>query len=443
MIMEYQGSRGKSKCDNAKGEFANSRVVSQRTNAEREAPLGIVTKTSSTEESQDSQQLSRAARWALKSVASRLLPDTRTSKCMVYRAPSLMGGLSDVTLHKGKTTGKAFYHGLMTCGSVWTCPVCAAKISEQRRKELRAAIDTATEQGMFVYFVTLTVPHGVGDDLKELVDKQASALKRMSSGMYSVKNLLRKLYPDVEVHGYVRAFEVTHGLNGWHPHFHILVFTNSKARQRFILDAYRTAWARACRLAGLPAPSYEHGCTVQNGAEAAKYASKWGLEDEMTKSHTKKTKRKGATPWGLLRAVLDGDDVDYEPRKATALFKSYAEIFKGRRQLYWSNGLRAKLELAKELTDEQLAEKQDDENAMLLAIITPEQWKIIRRLKVQSLLLDIAELAGLQGVNAYLSSLSYVTCPIENNETQNGGRGPALSGRVPDGFAALALTNVT
>ena len=80
---------------------------------------------------------------------------------------------------------------------------------------------------------------------------------------------------------------------------------------------------------------------------------------------------------------------------------------------------------------------------MLLAIITPEQWKIIRRLKVQSLLLDIAELAGLQGVNAYLSSLSCVTCPIESNETQNSGRGPAPSGRVPDGFAALALTNVT
>lgn len=418
--MKYDGSHGKY-CDAMDCEGA---TLSARAVQSGAASLGIVTKTSSTEESQASQRLSRASRWALKSVASRLLPDSRTSKCMVYRAPS-MGGLSDVTIHKGKTTGKAFYHGLMTCGSVWTCPLCAAKISEQRRKELRTAIDTATEQGMFVYFVTLTVPHGVGDDLKELVDKQASALKRMSSGMYSVKNLLRKLYPDVDVHGYVRAFEVTHGLNGWHPHFHILVFTNSKARQRFILDAYRTAWARACRLAGLPEPSYEHGCTVQNGAEAAKYASKWGLEDEMTKSHTKKTKRKGATPWGLLRAVLDGDDVDYEPRKATALFKSYAEIFKGRRQLYWSNGLRAKLELSKELTDEQLAEKQDDENAMLLAIITPEQWKIIRRLKVQSLLLDIGELAGLQGVNVYLSSLSYTAFPNEINETKKIGEGPA------------------
>lgn len=419
--MKYDGSHGK-RCDAMECEEAR---LSERAVQGGAAPLGIVTRNSSPEELRASHQLSRASRWALKSIASRLLPDTRTSKCMVYRAPSLMGGLSDITIHKSKITGKAFYHGLMTCGSVWSCPLCAAKISEQRRKELRTAIDTATEQGMFVYFVTLTVPHGVGDNLKELVDKQASALKRMSSGKYSVKNLLRTLHPDVEIHGYVRAFEVTHGLNGWHPHFHILVFTNSKARQRFILDAYRTAWARACRLAGLPEPSYEHGCTVQNGAEAAKYASKWGLEDEMTKSHTKKTKRKGATPWGLLRAVLDGDDVDYEPRKATALFKSYAEVFKGRRQLHWSVGLRAKLELAKELTDEQLAEKKDDENSMSLAIVTPEQWKVVRRLKVSSLLLDIAEEAGLNGLSVYLSSLSYVTFPNESNETKKIGEGPA------------------
>ena len=48
-------------------------------------------------------QLSRANRWALKSVVNKLLPDIRTSKCMVFRAPLPDGGLSDIKLCRGQT----------------------------------------------------------------------------------------------------------------------------------------------------------------------------------------------------------------------------------------------------------------------------------------------------------------------------------------------------
>ena len=157
-----------------------------------ERPLGIVTKNSATSPDQvqfdpatgevttRSSQSARAERWALKSVVNRLLSGDRVSKCMVLRAPIPGRGLSQIEVHKGQTHGKAFYHGLMACGLPWVCPVCAAKIAERRRVELKQAVKNAIDQGLGVHFVTLTVPHGIGDDLHDTLSRLSVALKSMS-----------------------------------------------------------------------------------------------------------------------------------------------------------------------------------------------------------------------------------------------------------------------
>lgn len=337
-----------------------------------------------------SPQEARANRWALKSVVNKLLPESRTSACMRLRAPVKGQTLSDIKIMKG-IHKKAFYQGLIVCARVWHCPVCAAKISERRKMELKETLEAAKSKGMRAHFVTLTVPHGVGDDVKELLDKLSEALKRLSHGKYAIKRCVEQQLPSETLYGYIRALEVTHGQNGFHPHYHMILFTSQGITSEFLQDAYRVAWQRACRLAGLPEPSAEHGVTVQDGSKAAQYASKWGLEDEMTKSHMKQTRRKGATPWGLLRAALDGDDPEYPPERAKALFRVYADAFAGRRQLYWSNGLRKLLQISKELTDEELAGKAEDERAVPLATLTTIQWRAIRRLKQEAHILTVAE----------------------------------------------------
>lgn len=380
-------------------------------------PLGTVTKTSSAQSQQGPQgpvnicwdtdtgevigirngrlvpspEQARANRWALKSVVNKILPQSRTSACMRLRAPVQGGTLADIEILKGGVHKKAFYQGLYTCGRVWHCPVCAAKISERRRLELKDALAAAEQQLMRIHFVTLTIPHGIGDDIKELNGKLSVALGKLSSGRASIKNQMREMCPQFEQYGYIRAFEVTHGRNGFHPHYHIIVFTSAGMDSGMVQTIYSRAWQRACFLAELPEPSAEHGVTVQDGRKAAEYASKWGLEDEMTKAHMKQTRRKGATPWGLLRAALDGDDPEYPPERATALFRVYAEAFAGRRQLYWSNGLRKLLQLSKELTDEELANAPEDERSSLLATLTTEQWRAIRRFKQEAHILTVAE----------------------------------------------------
>lgn len=380
---------------------------------ERLARLGIVTKTPSPPEQYfldsstgemipyefghggllklvKTSQQARAERFALKSVVNRLLPESRTSKCMVFRAPVAGCGLAPIQVHKTTEHNKAFYTGLLSCGSVWNCPVCAAKVAERRRVELQGALLAASSLGWKVHFVTLTVPHGVGDDLAVIKSLQQKALERMNSGKNRIKNLFER--DGIECHGFIRAYEITHGKeNGFHPHFHILLFTSPNVSHDRVREIYGNSWSRHCVNVGLPRPSEKHGCTVQGGTKAAKYVTKWGIEDEMTKANTKVSKRKGKTPFGLLRAVLDKDDPEYSPEYAAGLFRVYSRCMSGARQLYWSNGLRAKLALAPEASDEQVAEKITDEVSVHLATITPEQWRSIRRAKAESKILDVAE----------------------------------------------------
>lgn len=324
---------------------------------------------------------------------------------MVYRTPAIGGGLSPIQVQKGETCKRAFYQGLMSCGSVWSCPVCASKIAERRRAELAMALTSARSSGYRVHFVTLTVPHGIGDDINELLTRLRGALKRLSHGKYAISAQLKG-----SLVGFIRTLEVTHGQNGFHPHYHLLVFTDPAITSEALHDIYGPAWQRACRLAGLPIPSDLHGCTVQDGTHADKYISKWGLEDEMTKAHIKQTRRKGATPWGLLRCALDGDDLEYPAERASSLFRLYAAAFKGSRQLHWSAGLRDKLGLTKEVSDEVLAAQPDDERASLVATITPEDWRIIRRFRSEAAILDAAE-GGRSAVDSLIERLRDLNDP--------------------------------
>lgn len=319
----------------------------------------------------------RAERYALKSVVNRLLPDSRTAKCMRWRVPA-----QDVQIRKSHEHHKAFYTGLQVCARVWTCPVCAAKISERRRAELVLATTQAKALDLHVYLLTLTVPHGLGDDVSIMLDKMMKAWTKLNQGKSG--ETLKRL---IGLKGVVRSLEVTHGSNGFHPHFHALLFLDTDLNTKQVEAIFSPRWQSCAERSGLPRPSDAHGCRVDDGARAAAYASKWGLESELTKSHTKTGKNGSKTPWDLLRDVLAKAE---DWKRSVVLFRAYADAFKGRRQLYWSNGLRKMLELDHDLTDEDLASSIED-NAGVLASLTTQQWRAVLFVKGESDLLDIAE----------------------------------------------------
>jgi len=342
-------------------------------------------------------QVARAERWALKSVASKLLSGDRVSKCMVLRAPLPGQGLAPIEVHKGSSNGKAFYHGLMACGLPWVCPVCAAKISERRKQELLADIAQHEASGGQVALLTITTPHYLFESLKTVLERQALALKYFNKG-----SDVTRFNKSIGYIGSVRALEVTHGRkrqknHGWHPHYHILLFIDSGHDLGVLRAKYFSRWFRACEKAKMPTlPDFEHGTRLEDGSKAAAYASKWGLESEMTKGHIKKANN-GETPFDFLRAYAFDDD-----KQAAALFREFAETFKGKRQLHWSHGLKARFDL-EEKTDDELAADQDDQ-ASILGTIELDDWKRILKADVRGEILELAR-HGWEPVDRFLTDL--------------------------------------
>ncbi|MEI8123112.1 MAG: protein rep [bacterium] len=343
----------------------------------------------------------RVQRFILQSVARKFLPKSRTDKCLMLRQKG-----KDIEVWKSKEFKTASYAGLQTCGSVWACPVCAAKIAERRRAEIQAAMAAHKAAGGCVNMLTLTCPHQRTDNLAELLVKQAKALALFWSDRVS-----KVVFEEMGNVGQIRALEVTHGRksdqnNGWHPHYHVLQFGGLNGRLN-AFDAPQMkdwqvrlylVWARCCVRAGLGEPSYAHGLKLDDGSKAAKYVSKWGLEDEMTKGHTKKALH-GETPFDFLRSYL----ADKEDKQAGALFREFAQTFKGKRQLHWSKGLKKRYAIG-EKTDEEVAATMEDA-ARLLGFITLEQWRDVIAAGGRGTVLMLAASGGWESVQIYLSSI--------------------------------------
>lgn len=352
----------------------------------------------------------RLERYRLQAIARRVLVEVhRISGCLRKR-----NKLKKIQIWQGKESGAAHYRGLQTCGSVWVCPVCAAKISERRRDDLSKAIKTWTEQGHDVLMLTLTVPHHQGEDVGTVLEHIAQPLRLMKN-----RKTWKRMSRIMGLRGTIRALEVTYGLNGWHVHVHLLLFVTTNCRnalQELEKEFYRM-WASACETAYGGLPSQEHGVSLDGGDRAERYVSKWGLEEdleeetadkgskwglehEVTKAHVKVGGEGNLTPWDFLRALNDGKtDRDY-----AGLFREYADAFHGRHQLEWSRGLRELLGLGQELTDAEIAE-QVEESAVLLGTLTPEQWYKVLCAEVRAELLGVAEASGWNGVIKFIESL--------------------------------------
>lgn len=324
------------------------------------------------------QQAVRTERYALQSVAKELLPNERVTICL----RNMLGDFVEVQRHQ--KTNKAFYNGLMVCGSVWTCPVCAAKVSEKRKNELVKATTLHKANGGYLAMLTLTVRHKRQDNLGKLLEAFNAATLFMMSG-----KAYHQIRQDMSIVGRVKALEVTHGANGWHPHAHIVVFYENMIDLKAIEARMYKLWDAACKKFGL-STTRQYGIDLQGADYVQAYLTKhgsWSIEQEMTKSHIKKGRGESLTPFDLLRDVLYDDD-EY----SKALFVDYAKYFKGKRQLHWSRGLKDMFDI-NEKTDEQLA-KEKIEQADLFGLLTFQQWKEIIRKDLRAQILTNVELYG-------------------------------------------------
>lgn len=315
------------------------------------AALGINAKSVDQTGAEKLRRAVRIERFQLQRTAAALLPGERVGKCR-WLVQSRAAGVEVMQIE-----GRAFYAGLQTCGSVWACPCCGAKISEVRRGELNALLAWARERELVPVMLTLTASHAADDDLAAQLAAMKAAKRRLRQ-----RREWRALKSQIA--GTVTATEVTHGANGWHTHFHeiILMRSASEAAALARLGLGRV-WLSCLRGVGLDGT--ERRAWQAQGAQAAgSYIGKWGAAEELALTGAKKG-RGGRTPLQLLALARAGDE------RAAALWQEYATAFKGARQLVWSPGLKAAAGI-EDTPDEDAAE--GDADADSVAVIDAATW---------------------------------------------------------------------
>lgn len=263
--------------------------------------------------------------------------------------------------------------GLVTCGSVWACPVCAAKIATRRADELADVMRHALESSCKASMVTLTMRHHEGQRLKDCWDALSTAWRAVVSGKQWVTDSAA-----FGLRGWVKAVEVTRGKSGWHVHIHALMIWDKTVTlqvARHVADRMWTRWNRALLRRGFDSLRDAGGLDVRmatlvpGGFGLHEYFVK--LSHEITGGQAKLAKGGGRTPFQILaNATETGEAADVHT------WWEWERASHGRRQISWSTGLREWAKLAAEQSDEQVAAEdlQGDE----LLFLDLDSWRVLR-----------------------------------------------------------------
>ena len=323
----------------------------------------------------------------LRYTAGRVLGG-RTAKC----GSSMIGGHVDVIRGDG---GGHHFNGLETCGSVWACPVCAVKITESRRADVKAVLEAHLASGGKAAMFTLTIPHTRFQHVLDTRKAVAAGWKAVQQGVG-----WKAMKSQSGFVGSIRALEVTHGANGWHPHLHVVILFSSRLTNvnlNIFSDNLFKRWSRSIARLGFGTCS-EKGFSVEeiwDPEGVSKYCQKWGVAEELTKAHLKTGKAGGRSPWQIL-----ADIQEHNRPQDRALFAEYSAAFKGARQLTWTNGLRDKYLDEPEQSDEDLSQEPEcaDVEARRTLQINRAIWREIALRQLQGKLLILMDQEGIPGV---------------------------------------------
>jgi len=147
-------------------------------------------------------------------LARALMPRERLALCGV----ALRYGASGVVVRR-LPDGRAAYSGLYRCGDFWRCPSCRVTLGIRRARQIETALRAHVDAGGSALLATYTVPHDRDESLPVVLARLAGTWRRYAKSV--LRDVLGRHYV-----GAVRALEVTHGVSGWHPHYHALVFVS-------------------------------------------------------------------------------------------------------------------------------------------------------------------------------------------------------------------------
>jgi hypothetical protein len=282
----------------------------------------------------------------------------------------------------------------MRCQSASACVVCSARIAKGRGEWLSAVFNRAKQNGENISMITLTVRHKKGNDLKHLFEAMEQAYRNVQ-GTQAYKDLRRKFNAK-----FVRVTEVTHGRNGYHPHFHIAVIHDPTIVISTLKKEIQDTWCRWIENNGLLAPEPEIAVDIVDNAtneQRAWYLTKSnGLSSlEVTNGKYKVAKGENMSIWGIHALAVSGDS------KSGQIWREYEQAMYKKRIFVVSRGMqeeyglymKSDADLSKDefvLDVPEIADNlhylEADDQPMLVFVgaINKETWRKIKQLKLQS-----------------------------------------------------------
>lgn len=287
----------------------------------------------------------------------------------------------------------AHVSGVAHCGSPWSCPVCSPVIGQRRAEEIEGGLAVHVEAGGSALFVTFSGSHFLGERLAPLLAMMVSALRLTLQGRSWVE-----LRDGLDYVGSIRAVEVTYTRNGWHPHTHAaLLFGRplSPVEIESMRSLLFRRWQSAMRRHGFRDLHPVHGVDVRPvstaaglGEYMAKEGSKWGVGMELARPDLKD---RSSAPLQLLASFAHDGDLD-----ALGLWLEYEGATFGKKRIVWSRGLKARLLVGPEVTDEEAATAEGVDVVLVEVVVLGDDWRLwVESGLVGELLTRIEETAAL------------------------------------------------
>lgn len=319
----------------------------------------------------------------------------------------------------------AGFSGLVTCGSVWVCPVCSAKILARRSVETGVLLLGWENLGGRHVMGTLTMRHNKGHSLGALWDALQAAWHAVIGN-----KVWRKWKSRVGSPGVVKVVEVSYGENGWHVHIHFVFLVAGETTDADVAELARwlfPKWQRALARNGFDSLSVGQELHLVDGLEAAsqlgEYLSKqtaYGTAESLgrelfgSQSKTVRGWSKTVPHWRLAEDFFATGDLD-----CLRLWHEMERASHGRRQYSVSKGLRELMALGPEKSDEEIAQEQAGDRDLVQ--ITREGWKSVLRANRQGrwapvTILEVMEAEGVDGLCRWLEAEG-----IEHQEVRDDG----------------------
>lgn len=308
----------------------------------------------------------------------------RTRFCHAVRAY----GQDFVTLdiNQDEFNSEARISSVQTCGCVWSCPVCVSRVMVEKGEMVRKALAWADASNLIPVMVTLTASHNAHTKLAEFKDSFKAAYQ-----LFTNRRKWRVFKELLGVQHHIANVEVTHGVNGWHYHKHMLLFLDkSVISQANPYEKIQTLlsgdWLKCLEKKGLTGLD---GIALKVSTHAnigEHYLSKLGLQTidgDLSYEITGQGNKESRTVFDLLRHAYYGDGI------AREMYLEFVQVMTGENFITCSHGLPDLLdafEMPETETNEQTAQDKFEE----FMVLPSRYWYVVKKAKIYHEVMDIA-----------------------------------------------------